>query len=1028
MDHLRKLYQKLTAPHSTNKSEAYQEYKIKAIFIILNVFTCAITLLFIILAIGKSEEFTPDLLIVTVVCGLSFGGGWWLAQRGHWQLSRYIPPTVTLLVALYGTYHYGASTTTVMAYTLALLLTTLLLENRAQWGMLLLSIGGLVGLEGSHAYLHTETYLVYQTITASLFLALIMFLLYAFNRQFQFTRMHAHLCASQHITASEQVQQAHNIHLRFLENMARVDRAIRQATDVEQMMSEVLQTTLEIFEADRAWLLYPCDPDAQSWNVPMEYTRPEYPGVLALREEVLMTPEAMEVFRAALEQDDVITVDYREPDTAQETATRFTMLTEMHMAIYPQTGKPWLFGIHQCSHYRDWSGEEQDLFREIGHRLSDGLSSMLSLRELRESEAKLLQAQYIAKMGDFTWDIQTGGASWSEGLHQLLKYDRDEVLNYEKVNNDVHHPDDVTQVTKWLMESIAFGKEELVPNEYRLICKDGEVIYVQTNGRIEYKDGKAVKLFGTCLDITERKLAEQERELLLARIRAQISQMQGIMNTVPEGVFLLDADARIVLANPVAENDLDFLAGAKVGDILTQLGDHPLVELLTSPPTKGLWHEVKMGGRFFEVIARPMEPTAAGQETNHWVLVINDVTQAREIQTQLRRQERLAAVGQLAAGIAHDFNNIMAIIILYAQLGLRRATLPTALRHRLEIIEQQAKRATDMIQQILDFSRRAVLERQPMDLTPFLKEVVKLLARTVPENIKIDLVFGGDDYMVHADPTRMQQAIMNLAINARDAMPEGGVLHIDLARIQVAPNIEPPLPDMAAGAWVRVRVSDTGSGISSEVLPYIFDPFFTTKEAGKGTGLGLAQVYGIMDAHEGYIDVSTVVGGGTTFTLYLPALQQRPESLPLATQDLIPGQGETILIVEDNAPLRQALASTLISLNYQVLEAANGRAALDLLEQFPPSPHHTAGIALVLSDLVMPEMGGQALFHAIQRRGLTVPIVMLSGHPMETELDTLLAQGLTGWLRKPPDMPHLTRLLAQALHENAESKSPQSSA
>ena len=357
----------------------------------------------------------------------------------------------------------------------------------------------------------------------------------------------------------------------------------------------------------------------------------------------------------------------------------------------------------------------------------------------------------------------------------------------------------------------------------------------------------------------------------------------------------------------------------------------------------------------------------------------------------------------------------MAVIILYTQMSLNTPGLPAKISQHLETISGQAYRATDLVQQILDFSRRAVLERCPMDLTPFLKETVKLLERTVPENIKIDFTYGADEYTVHADPTRLQQALMNLAVNARDAMPEGGELRIELARIQIKNRKESPLPEMEAGEWVRMRVTDTGDGIPPEVLPHIFEPFFTTKEVDQGTGLGLAQVYGIVKQHEGHVDVSTEVGAGTTFTLYLPALlSSLPEAPAQATETLVQGQGETVLVVEDNAALRQALAATLEALNYLVLEAADGREALGILGQ------RAGEVSLVLSDLVMPEMGGQALFHAMQQRGLNLPVVMLSGHPLESELKALQAQGLAGWLLKPPDLDQLAQLLAQALSKDAE--------
>jgi len=507
---------------------------------------------------------------------------------------------------------------------------------------------------------------------------------------------------------------------------------------------------------------------------------------------------------------------------------------------------------------------------------------------------------------------------------------------------------------------------------------------------------------------------------LLERTRQQARRIQQTIDTVPEGVLLLDAEHKVVLANPVAERDMAVLADAQVGDTVTRLGDRQLEELLTSPPTKGLWHEVKRKGRTFEVIARPMEN---GPEPEDWVLVINDVTQERETREQLQRQEQLAAVGQLAAGIAHDFNNIMAIIVLYAQMMSRAETLSEQGQKRLATINQQARHATNLIQQILDFSRRSVLERQPLDLLLLLKEEVKLLERTLPEHIEIGLDYGHDEYTINADPTRMQQMITNLAINARDAMPEGGSLRVKLERIEIKPGKSPLLPEIeVAGAatseWVKVAVSDTGTGIPQDALSHIFEPFFTTKEPGAGIGLGLAQVHGIVGQHGGRISVETQVRvgreqpGWTTFTIYLPALPVQPaEPLVLEEQGLIEGQGETVLVVEDEAAVRNAIVESLKQLSYRVLEAANGEEALEVLE------HHGGEIALVLSDVVMPEMGGIALFHALKQEGLAAPVVLMTGHPMEDELEELRTEGLSDYLLKPLKVEDLAQALARALND-----------
>jgi CheY-like chemotaxis protein len=364
----------------------------------------------------------------------------------------------------------------------------------------------------------------------------------------------------------------------------------------------------------------------------------------------------------------------------------------------------------------------------------------------------------------------------------------------------------------------------------------------------------------------------------------------------------------------------------------------------------------------------------------------------------------------LAAGIAHDFNNIMAVIILYSQIALQSLDLSPKLKERMQIINQQGQQASRLINQILDFSRSAVLDRQSLDLVPLLKEQVKLWQRTLPESIKINLVYGTDDHIINADPTRMQQAFLNLAVNARDAMLEGGELSIELKRIQIKPRTPSPLPEMQPGEWICVTVADTGTGIPDDVLPHIFDPFFTTKAPGAGTGLGLAQVYGIVAQHEGLIDVTTKIGEGTTFTIYLPALQvQRQLDIPARLQSLPQGNGETILVVEDNAETRTALMSSLEMLNYRPLGASNGQEALDVFQQ------HCDEITLVLSDMVMPEMGGQALAQALQQRDPTIRIILLTGHPLVQEIETLRRAGIVDWLKKPTNLAQLAQTLTQVL-------------
>ena len=653
---------------------------------------------------------------------------------------------------------------------------------------------------------------------------------------------------------------------------------------------------------------------------------------------------------------------------------------------------------------------------EEGQRqaLAEAVQATQALRESEKRYRELvegsLQGIVVRQGNSYILVNQSFADMVGYSIGELLEFTLDQI--YALV-----HPDDREMISQRYRDRQA-GKVAPDSYEHRFIRKDGGIRWSQAIvTEIEIQGDQAFK--GVYLDVTERKRVETEREQLWARVREQARQMQQIIATVPEGVLLLDAGGRVILANPVAEQALSLLADVQVGDTLTRLSDRPLAELLNSPPTKGLWHDVQIDEQTFEVIARPIENTPDPED---WVMVINDVTREREVQQRIQQQERLASVGQLAAGIAHDFNNIMATIVLYAQMSARTESLPDRVRERMMTINRQAQHATRLIQQILDFGRRAVLKRRPLDLLPVMKEQVTLLKRTLPESIRIDLVYIRDEYatlfLVNADPTRMQQMVTNLAVNARDAMPEGGSLYVGLERIQVETRETAPLPEMEAGEWVQIMVADTGTGIPPDVLPHIYEPFFTTR-APLCSGLGLAQAHGIVAQHEGHIDVETQVGQGTTFIIYLPALtDEQSEHLPQRAAHLTQGKGQTILVVEDNATAREALVQSLTLLGYRVLEARDGQQAIEIFEQQDAKPDHdTDRIVLVLSDVVMPGIGGILLFYTLRDQYPDVRVVLLTGHSMGDELESLRAQGLSGWLLKPPDLDQLAEVMAQALGE-----------
>lgn len=486
-----------------------------------------------------------------------------------------------------------------------------------------------------------------------------------------------------------------------------------------------------------------------------------------------------------------------------------------------------------------------------------------------------------------------------------------------------------------------------------------------------------------------------QNALLYRKLQEQAEQMDTIMGTVRHGLVLLDRHGQVLLANPAGESYLALLGNITSDGETTHLGELPVTEILekSSQDPATPYDAVLEGAspRTFEIQSAVI---GAADASGGWVMVIRDVTDEREAQRYTQQQERLAAVGQLAAGIAHDFNNIMGAIVIYAQ-ALQLQTSEPAGRKRLDTIVNQANHAAALIRQILDFSRRSVMEKMPLDLMPFIKELVQILRRTLPENIYVDFQHMESEYVIDADATRIQQALMNLAVNARDAMPGGGTLHIELGRITVTDS-DQPVPGMKPGAWLELTVSDSGTGISADVLDHIFEPFFTTKAVGAGTGLGLAQVYGIMQQHNGEITVTSQIGQGTRFGLYFPLLDapaQEPETRSptgLGQQ----GSGGAVLVVEDEDAMREALDDILTMHGYTVYLAADGMEALGILDVHPD-------ISLVLTDLVMPILGGEELSQAVHEQYPTMPVLFMTGHPRQSLEWAQQSQSYIHWLQKP---------------------------
>jgi len=380
---------------------------------------------------------------------------------------------------------------------------------------------------------------------------------------------------------------------------------------------------------------------------------------------------------------------------------------------------------------------------------------------------------------------------------------------------------------------------------------------------------------------------------------------------------------------------------------------------------------------------------------------VRDVTEERRIQKELEQQRRLAAIGQLAGGIAHDFNNILTAILGYVNLAMMKLKGEFEVVQYLRTVALQAERAAELISQMLAFARAVPSQRRPVDLSSFVKEQTKLLRRMIPENIKMVCRVTPEPCVASVDVAQIQQVLMNLATNARDAMPEGGTLTLILERVEMDEAASHIDPDLRPGPYALIRVADTGVGMPPEVRRRALEPFFTTKEAGKGTGLGLSQAYGFVKAHEGALFIDSKEGEGTEVRVLLPLLEV-PEQEEKPSEE-VPRGDETVLLVEDDPDVRNAMRGILSALGYRILTAGNGEEAISIYRK------HRDEVALVISDLVMPGMGGMELYRRLRAEGGDPKFLFVTGYAGE-ELE-----GKCPILQKPVDYIILAKAIRKVL-------------
>jgi len=537
-----------------------------------------------------------------------------------------------------------------------------------------------------------------------------------------------------------------------------------------------------------------------------------------------------------------------------------------------------------------------------------------------------------------------------------------------------------------VVEAVQSGRES--PYEAEGLRRDGSRFVGELIGRMAPYRGRLVRM-AAIRDVTERKRAE-------AALQSSERQLREVVDNAPIVFFSWDPEGRFLLSEGRGLEALGLKPGEVVGRTVFEVyREHP--ELLASA-RRALAGEAfsapaEIGGQRFDVWYSPVRD-ARGTLTGV-IGVATDVTEKQVLEAQLRQAQKMEAVGRLAGGIAHDFNNLLTAILSYADFLLGGLGADHPAREDAEEVRRAALKAADLTRQLLAFSRRQVLQPKLIDLNAVVIEMEKLLRRLIGEDVTLHTALGGNLGVVRADPSQVEQVIVNLAVNARDAMPRGGTLTIATANADADEVRGHGRVVVAPGRYVMLRMSDSGEGMDAATRARLFEPFFTTKEQGRGTGLGLATVYGIVKQSGGYIWVESEAGRGSAFTIYLPCVEAAavPAGAAAPRREAASGE-ETILLVEDDDAVRSLTRRTLVGQGYRVIEAANAAEALRA------AAAHEGPLDLLLTDIVMPGMNGRELAEALVTTRPGTALLFVSGYT-----DDALIRGETDgaapFLQKP---------------------------
>ena len=517
-------------------------------------------------------------------------------------------------------------------------------------------------------------------------------------------------------------------------------------------------------------------------------------------------------------------------------------------------------------------------------------------------------------------------------------------------------------------------------------------------------------------DNLKRLIPAIEREVRDAQVRQERTSAQkalqeseeryrSLVENLDMGVTLIDSNFTVVMANAARAkifggSDADPI-GRKChigfGEESGMCAYCPAVRSMTTGQSAEVDAKIaRRDGTTFIARIRAFPTFGDDGTVTGFIEVVDDVTDQKRLEQQLREAAQMEAIGRLAGGVAHDFNNLLTAMIGYADVLLQQMVKDDPLREKVVQITYAAERAAGLTRQLLAFGRKQVLDVKVMYLNPIIADFEKMLRRIVGEDIELVSLLDSELATVKVDRSQIEQILMNLAVNARDAMPRGGTITMETANVILDEEYGKDHPDVTPGPYVRFSVTDTGSGMDNDTLSKIFDPFFTTKEEGKGTGLGLSTVYGIVKQHQGHIDVQTRMGRGTTFQIHLPACLEPVAQVAERLESERQLQGdETVLVVEDEEIVRKVACEVLEMLGYHVLDAANPAAALELGRQYQ------GPIELLLTDVILPRMDGASLYREMTISRPEMKVLYISGYPGSSFLRRRLLKADDAFLQKP---------------------------